>query len=103
MTTAGPPFCWPCRHYRPSEFWSEDGWPVDACAAFPDRIPSIITVGGFDHREPYPGDNGIRFEVRTDDRFDWDEKKTHDFLDLKLRRFNQRERREKALRATVTP
>lgn len=97
MVTVGRSFCWPCRHYRPGQFWSDAGFPVAACAAFPDGIPAIISAGGFDHREPHPHDNGVRFEIRTDERFDWDEKKTDDFLDLQLRRFNQRQRRAKAL------
>lgn len=32
------------------------------CAAFPDGIPMQIWDGDNNHREPYPGDNGIRFE-----------------------------------------
>lgn len=39
----------------------------------------------------------MRFEIRTDEQFDWDEQRTHDFLDLQLRRFNQRQRRAKTL------
>jgi hypothetical protein len=33
-----------------------------ACDAFPDGIPEKILTGDIDHREPYKGDNGIRFE-----------------------------------------
>lgn len=43
--------CLLCQHY---EFGK-------TCAAFPRAIPQQIFVGGFDHRKPYPGDNGIRF------------------------------------------
>ncbi len=31
------------------------------CAVF-DEIPMPIWLGDNDHTEPYPGDNGIRFE-----------------------------------------
>jgi hypothetical protein len=30
------------------------------CAAFPSGIPDAILRDGFDHRDAYPGDNGIR-------------------------------------------
>ncbi len=33
-----------------------------SCDAFPDIIPWCIVTGDCDHRESYPGDNGIRFE-----------------------------------------
>ena len=43
------------------------------CDAFPDGIPDEIkysdvdrNLAPFDHRKPYPGDNGIRFEIRDE-------------------------------------
>jgi hypothetical protein len=32
------------------------------CAAFPDGIPKDISYGENDHRKPFPGDHGIRYE-----------------------------------------
>ena len=34
------------------------------CPAFPKGIPDPIWTGENDHRKPYPGDNGIRFEAK---------------------------------------
>jgi len=51
------PQCLDCKHRFPHE----TGKPMH-CAALPEKIPVIILKNRHDHREPYPGDNGIRFE-----------------------------------------
>lgn len=45
--------CLACKHLRSA----------DTCVAYPDGIPGKMLFEHFDHREPYPGDRGIRFEV----------------------------------------
>jgi hypothetical protein len=45
--------CLECKHYAGAL----------TCTAFPGGIPEDIVTGRFDHREPYAGDNGIRFEA----------------------------------------
>jgi len=44
--------CNECKHYRG----------LIQCDAYPDRIPAAIVTGQVDHRKPYKGDNGIRWE-----------------------------------------
>ncbi len=44
--------CIMCKHYQLNH----------KCKAFPDGIPEEIFTCQHDHREPYPGDNGVRFE-----------------------------------------
>ena len=62
MTDKIRPFiCHFCRHYDLDA--TLDG--MFRCKAFPKAMPMIIRSGEFDHRYPYPGDNGIRFERFT--------------------------------------
>lgn len=65
--------CIKCRHYfgmhyfeREAEHLEGDYLPV--CRAFPKPpgIPIKILRGEHDHKKPYPGDHGIRFEPIED-------------------------------------
>jgi hypothetical protein len=55
------PQCFQCRHL-------DRGSVALTCRAFPSGIPGAILLGDADHREPWPGDHGIRFEPVEDDR-----------------------------------
>ena len=48
--------CSYCKYKHPT--WRH------TCEAFPDRIPDEIWRSDNDHTQPFPGDNGIRFECR---------------------------------------
>ena len=58
MTTGLFTICVACARFRPG---TETEPPT--CEAFPAEIPSEILYGGFDHRAPFPGDGGVRFEL----------------------------------------
>jgi len=59
MTIHFPPKCYECKHKRRGL----------ACDAF-QAIPASIIKGEVDHTQPYPGDNGIRFEPIDDEQDD---------------------------------
>lgn len=61
--------CEACAHLRLTLNPDHDGKSVYTvyvhyCRSFPDGIPEDIYPGGFDHRLPYPGDGGVRFQLK---------------------------------------
>lgn len=44
-----------CRRFRAKTYPA-------SCEAYPDGIPEAILEGRVDHRKPFQGDHGIRFE-----------------------------------------
>lgn len=58
MTTMDAPDCIECIHFL-------DLIEKPKCKAFPEEIPDKIWLDGFDHRKPFPGDHGIRFEKNS--------------------------------------
>ena len=56
----GPtPLCLKCAHFH------ENNEETFACDAFPKGIPDEIVLRGFNHNQPFPGDNGLRFQARV--------------------------------------
>ena len=57
-------FCIVCKHFRG---WNTElGW---ICEAFSGGIPADIADYDYDHRDPYPDDNGIQFEPLDNQEF----------------------------------
>ena len=60
MTSVVAPMCTACTHL----VGYVDG--VLTCAPYPDGIPTEITGGLFDHRQPWTGDGGVTFNQSDD-------------------------------------
>lgn len=54
------PECLHCKHYHAGNL------SANTCTAFPMGIPVEIMANITNHRNPYPGDNGIQFEPIDD-------------------------------------
>jgi hypothetical protein len=70
MSTRPAPQCVLCVHWRSP---LDTGVDAQTCAAFPDGIPAGVWNNRVDHRNPVPGDGGVRWAPReSGDEFpDW--------------------------------
>lgn len=69
VTSQGRSQCSTCVHFR-SVFLEPQlaaKGKSSTCAAFSGGIPQIIYRNGFDHRNEFPGDNGVRWESNGDE------------------------------------
>jgi hypothetical protein len=55
--------CQYCKHLAGCE--PGRGW---TCSAFPDDVPDEVYYNRHDHRRPYPGDHGTRWEPASEER-----------------------------------
>ncbi len=60
MTLTAAPLCHTCVHRRTMRRGHVADW---RCTAFPDGIPEAILNGEADHRQPFPNDRGIRYQM----------------------------------------
>lgn len=58
-SNAAYPQCTFCKHYN---LPFDDETELISCTAFPKGIPHDILYNGYDHREPYPDDQGIQLQ-----------------------------------------
>lgn len=70
MPGIGPPgvMCRHCKHLRNETV----GIAIYTCSAYPNGIPYEFRESQVDHRRPYPGDQGIRFEPKEGYQVDED-------------------------------
>lgn len=58
-------WCYSCAHYLGLRYVDDQYSRQEfTCKAFPLGIPQEILVEGFDHRKPYLGDHGIRYQPK---------------------------------------
>ena len=78
MTTQPAPQCLYCKHWvSPLDRTDDDAQadePTQVCTAYPlpGGIPDAVWRNQADHRQPYPGDNGVQFAPLPGEKFpDW--------------------------------